>query len=407
MKRIRPTLLAFALCLGIVSTIGISGPQPADAVAPYHNHNAREGSIVRLYSAYFLRDSDNGGFNYWMMMSISGWDLRRISNFFAGSPEFKQRYGSLDNRGFIGLVYKNVMGRGADASGNSYWLGRLGAGMSRGEMMAFFSDSAEYRTHKITSVAPGWRAGSNAKALLTQLRVATERRTGYDRGLFKHWDDVDRDGCDTRCEVLAAERRPDGTWYSLWDGKDMTSTSQAQIDHVVALAEAWDSGAYGWTTKQRDDFADWQTNLTAVTGSSNASHSDRDAAGWLPPKVGARCAYAEIIVTTKFTWNLAIDTAEKSALTQLLNGCTWGSTVIPPGSATPPPTTPPVTRPPSGCATAGVYVAANGVCVANYAQNGDVNCGDLPAAAKPVRVPNPNNDPYRLDSDNNGWGCTS
>lgn len=401
----RSTVVAVALCLGIVSTIAVTPPKPAGAVAPYHNADAHEGSIVRIYSAYFLRDPDTDGFNYWYMMSVSGWNLRRISDFFAGSQEFKNRYGSLDNQQFIDLVYRNVMGRAADAGGSSYWLSQMGRGVSRGGVMVSFSDSTEYRNRTNNKVAPGWRAGSNAKALLATLPVAGEHRDGYDRSLFKHWDDENHNGCDTRCEVLRAEKRRDGTWYSLWDGVTMTSTSQAQIDHVVPLAEAWDSGAYAWTSQKRDLYADWQTNLTAVTASSNASHSDRDAAGWVPPKAGARCAYAEIIVTTKAAWGLSVDTAEKTALGNLLNGCTAGSTVIPPtgGGTTPPPLPPP----PSGCATAGVYQAANGVCVANYASGGDVDCSDLPAAAKPVRLPNPSNDPYRLDADGNGWGCQS
>ncbi|HET8930269.1 MAG TPA: DUF4214 domain-containing protein [Acidimicrobiales bacterium] len=330
MKRIRPLLLALTLCLGIAGTIGVRDSQPAAAISPYYDHNAREGSIVRLYSSYFLRGPDQDGFNYWTMMSISGWDLRRISQVFAESQEFKNRYGSLDTPGFVSLVYWNVLNRSVDRPGADYWQGRLGGGMSRGEMMAYFSDSAEYRQRTITSIAPGWRAGSNAAALLGELRVATERPTGFDPDLFPHWDDMDHDGCDTRCEVLQSEKRRDGTWYSLWDGKTMTSASQPEIDHVVSLAEAWDSGAYGWTPTQRDWFADWQTNLTAVTSSANQAHSGRDAAEWVPPLAGARCAFAEIIVTTKFTWNLAVDTAEKAALGRLLTGCTSGSTVIPP-----------------------------------------------------------------------------
>lgn len=408
MKRlVRVLTVVLALCVGVSSTI--TPAKPAEALAPYYDHNGREGSIVRLYSAYFLRTPDAGGFNYWYMNSLAGRSLRNISNFFAQSPEFKNRYGNLGNRGFVDLVYRNVMGRNYDAGGYNYWYGRLNAGMSRGEMMAYFSDSAEYRSRTIAIVAPGWRAGSNARTLLARLPVATEKRTGYDRDLFNHWIDADRNGCHTRCEVLKAEKRRDGTWFSLWDRKTVRTESGLHIDHVVALAEAWDSGAHSWTNKKREQFANWMPNLVAVSISSNSSKSDRDAAEWQPASA-SRCVFAELTVNTKYYWGLSVDSAEKSALQRMLAGCTAGSTVIPPGG-TPPPTTPPPTTPPpsGGCATAEIYRAADPrLCVADYERaDGDVNCADLPKAAKPVRILRPGVDPYRLDGNNDGWGCTS
>ena len=100
--------------------------------------------VVRLYFAYFLRIPDYGGLTFWMNYSRAGHSLAEISNAFAGSSEFVNRYGALSNAQFVDLVYQNVLGRAADAGGKSFWLGQLNGGMSRGQMMIGFSESAEY-----------------------------------------------------------------------------------------------------------------------------------------------------------------------------------------------------------------------------------------------------------------------
>jgi len=399
-------LAVAGLVAGIVAT---QGGGTAGAAAPYYRAGGREGSVYRLYRAYFLREPDQGGFGYWYLQSASGRSLASISETFARSSEFRRRYGSLDDRRFVDLVYRNVLGRSADAGGSAYWLARLGKGASRGSVMVAFSDSSEYRRTTNLGVPPGFRAGSNARALLDTLPVAAESpRSGYDRDLFRHWDDEDRDGCDTRCEVLAAERRSNGTWFSLWDGDAVSSASALEIDHVVALAEAWDSGADAWTAARRDAFADWQVNLTAVTEASNQRKGDKDAAEWFPSRAASNCAFAEITVTTKKVWGLKVDPAEKSALANMLRGCTASSSTPPAApSTTRPPQTTTTTRPPtSGCRSAAWYTAKNGACVSDYEDSsGDVDCGQLPAAMKPVVVKNPSYDPYGLDGDHDGVGC--
>ena len=83
-----------------------------------------------------------------------------------------------------------------------------------------------------------------------------------------------------------------------------------------------------------------------------------------------------------------------------------GTTPPPSPPTTPPGPTTPTTSPPTGCSTADVYEARNGACVASYEDaSGDVDCGQLPAAAKPVKLRDRSNDPYRLDSDSDGVGC--
>ncbi len=103
----------------------------------------RSGPVARLYLAYFLRDPDADGLRYWIGAGLS---YRAISDAFAGSNEFLQRYGNLSNEAFVDLVYQNVFGRGADGPGRQYWIGQLNGGISRGQMMLALSESQEFIT---------------------------------------------------------------------------------------------------------------------------------------------------------------------------------------------------------------------------------------------------------------------
>lgn len=157
---------------------------------------------------------------------------------------------------------------------------------------------------------------------LASLTVAAEPpRTGYARELFPHWDDEDDDGCNTRCEVLAAQRRSDGFWLSAWDGYRTDDPTELQVDHVVALAEAWDSGAAEWPASRRDEFADDPSNLLAVTASANVRKGDKDAAEWFPSRAEANCVWASTVVRVKQRWDLRVDRAEADALGNLLRTC--------------------------------------------------------------------------------------
>ena len=131
-----------------------------------------------------------------------------------------------------------------------------------------------------------------------QIRTAAEYVGGYNRTLFKHWIDANKNGCDTRKEVLIAEAvvKPKkgakciltgGKWISPYDEKSYTKDASLDIDHVVPLAEAWRSGAWAWTSQQRQDFANDMTDsrvLIAVTASANRSKGDQDVKTWLPAK---------------------------------------------------------------------------------------------------------------------------
>lgn len=170
---------------------------------------------------------------------------------------------------------------------------------------------------------------------LAGLVIAAENRAGYDRDLFDHWIDADGDGCNTRYEVLIAESRTPvrvgagctltgGSWVSPYDGVATTLTSDLDIDHMVPLAEAWDSGANGWTAARRRAFAndlDLDSALIAVTDNLNQQKSDQDPAEWLPPRAAYRCTYVRNWVTIKRKWDLTIDRAEASALRSVLANC--------------------------------------------------------------------------------------
>jgi hypothetical protein len=166
-----------------------------------------------------------------------------------------------------------------------------------------------------------------------QIRTAVERVGGYDRNLFKHWIDADKNGCDTRKEVLITEAivKPKkgpkcvltgGKWISAYDGKTYTKDASLDIDHLVPLAEAWRSGAWAWTAKQRQDFANDLSDsraLIAVTASANRSKGDQDPKTWLPSK--GKCIYIESWVAIKVRYSLTFDTGELSVIQSYFTSC--------------------------------------------------------------------------------------
>ncbi|MBJ6622175.1 MULTISPECIES: HNH endonuclease family protein [Streptomyces] len=172
---------------------------------------------------------------------------------------------------------------------------------------------------------------------VTRLPVDAESRDGYDRDAFRHWNTGDdpSDGCSTRNEVLIAEaveppaigprcRLSGGRWWSYYDQIWVTSASGLDIDHMVPLAESWDSGASAWTPQRREAYANDQgadASLVAVTARSNRSKADQDPAQWLPPAAEVHCRYVAEWVATKLRWSLTADGAEAAALREAADGC--------------------------------------------------------------------------------------
>lgn len=173
--------------------------------------------------------------------------------------------------------------------------------------------------------------------LLNHLTVAAEHATGYQRSKFTLWVDADHDGCDTRREVLIAEAvvKPavrsgctltGGRWTSKYDGVSTTDPSTFDIDHLVPLAEAWQSGAWRWDANTRMRYANdlgYAADLVAVTAHTNRSKGDREPQAWLPPRASFDCTYMAWWVAVKWRWQLRANAAEKSFLTTRLSACGW------------------------------------------------------------------------------------
>lgn len=167
------------------------------------------------------------------------------------------------------------------------------------------------------------------------LVVVDEGRDGFSRDKFRHWVDADGDGCSTRAEVLLDEAvsppvitgrclLSGGRWYSFYDDTLVDNPGGLDIDHMVPLAQAWDSGAFAWTPQRREYYAndlDEPVSLWAVTARANRSKADRDPSEWLPPHGPAVCEYLTAWVTVKTRWALSVDPAEHSALTARTADC--------------------------------------------------------------------------------------
>ncbi|WP_329477226.1 HNH endonuclease family protein [Kribbella sp. NBC_01484] len=176
-------------------------------------------------------------------------------------------------------------------------------------------------------------SATTAATELASLTVKTEGSTsGYSRDLFPHW--ITQSGtCDTREVVLKRDgtgvtvnsscQPTAGSWYSVYDATWVASSSSIDIDHIVPLAEAWKSGANAWTTARRQQFANDLSiaQLIAVSASSNRSKGDSDPASWKPTNTSVHCIYAREWIWVKYTYGLSLQSAEKTALQQMLGTC--------------------------------------------------------------------------------------
>jgi hypothetical protein len=193
-----------------------------------------------------------------------------------------------------------------------------------------------------------------ALSILATIAVQNEYKTGYSRSLFKHWIDANGNGCDTREEVLIAESQSkpqvdaygckviEGDWLSPYDNVMHTNPSDLDIDHMVPLKEAWDSGAWNWTAAQRQTFANDLSDpraLIAVTAGQNRSKSDRDPSNWIPPQKSYVCTYLSEWVAIKAKWKLSMDQSEFGRIKNLLTASCVTATIVPWGTAPVAPTT--------------------------------------------------------------------
>ncbi|MBD8023312.1 cell wall-binding repeat-containing protein [Microbacterium gallinarum] len=208
-------------------------------------------------------------------------------------------------------------------------------------------------------VSPAGASAVTAAELPAMLTTAAETTVPqYNRDRFEHWIDADGDGCNTRYEVLIEESTSPvtvgsgcsltgGTWVSALDGATATTPAEIEIDHLVALAEAWRSGASAWTDAQRRDFANdlgVPYALNAASSTANQSKADHDPAEWMPSNAAYHCEYAISWSLMKYRWALAVDAAELAQLQTLLSGACGATevtlpTVMAAEAPTPTPTT--------------------------------------------------------------------
>ncbi len=162
-------------------------------------------------------------------------------------------------------------------------------------------------------------------------------KTGYSRAQFPHWSDLDQNGCDARNDILKRDLTEvvfkvgtrdckvlSGVLLDPFSNKVLTFTSiksAVDIDHVVALSNAWQTGAAYFDRNIRSQIANDPLNLLAVDAKLNRQKGDGDAATWLPPNKAFRCEYVSRQVSVKAKYSLWVTPPEKEAITRVLNQC--------------------------------------------------------------------------------------
>ncbi|WP_326820859.1 HNH endonuclease family protein [Streptosporangium sp. NBC_01756] len=165
--------------------------------------------------------------------------------------------------------------------------------------------------------------------------------TGFDRDEFgPAWTDVDHNGCDTRNDILKRDLKDEtfkqgthdcivltGVLDDPYSGKTISFTrgqktsTAVQIDHVVALADAWQKGAQQLPESRRKELANDPLNLLATDGPLNGQKGAGDAATWLPPRRAYRCTYVSRQIEVKVKYDLWVTSAEKDAMQTVLDSC--------------------------------------------------------------------------------------
>jgi hypothetical protein len=180
-----------------------------------------------------------------------------------------------------------------------------------------------------------------ARAAYAQVQVKGRApKTGYSREQFgQAWADTDRNGCDTRNDILARDLGGvvfkagtrdcvvlSGTLADPYSGRPVPfqrgeRSSDVQIDHVVPLSDAWQKGAQQWPAQKRLEFANDPANLLAADGPLNQEKGDADLATWLPPNKSFRCQYAVTVIEVKAKYGLWMTQAEHDKAGELLSAC--------------------------------------------------------------------------------------
>ena len=246
------------------------------------------------------------------------------------------------------------------------WLILAAAGLAVLAGVAWFFTAGQFAAAQPQTTGPsealvlggGWMSAvvpvravpeESAAGLLDTLAVkGRSARDTYDRSAFgQAWLDVDRNGCDTRNDILRRDlaavefvsgsrcQVAGGTFREPYTGRMIAfrrgaeTSAAVQIDHVVALGDAWQKGAQQLTALQREHLANDPLNLIAVDGPANQDKSASDAATWLPPNKAFRCHYVARQISVKAAYHLWVTPAEKEAMKRILGSCPQQQTIVP------------------------------------------------------------------------------
>jgi len=214
--------------------------------------------------------------------------------------------------------------------------------MSRWEILIALLISAGVVAISIPPASAAESVPGVAVAVLETLPVKGRApKTGYSRDAFgQSWADVDRNGCDTRNDILKRDMTSvvykaktrncvvlSGTLIDRYSGETINfvrgnvSSIEVQIDHVVALSNSWQTGAFKLSIAQRTALANDPLNLFAVKGRLNSQKGDGDAATWVPPLKSFRCAYVAQQIAVKAKYSLWVVAPEKAAMLAILSQC--------------------------------------------------------------------------------------
>jgi Excalibur calcium-binding domain/Protein of unknown function (DUF1524) len=281
-----------------------------------------------------------------------------------------------------------------------------------------FNSTAVSAPPTTAPASPTPKPPATGTALAAAARLTVKGRapkTGYTRAQFgQAWFDADRNGCDTRndilrrdlksrqmknaCKVMAGTLAPDpytGTSIRFVYG----GASEVDIDHVVALSDAWQKGAATWAAGKRLALANDPLNLLAVDSSTNRSKGDGDTATWLPPNKSFRCTYVARQVAVKGKYGVWVTAAERDAMTRVLMVCS--TMALPESGAAPTVALLPRTSPQSAPAPVQPAPAQPSPGTSAYYEN----CTAARAAGvTPIYRGQPGYD-SKLDRDNDGIAC--
>ena len=210
------------------------------------------------------------------------------------------------------------------------------------------SDSQESETTtSVEAMEPESDQGEDSESVfylttLWSLTIEEEQpRSGYDRDSWPHWRDTNGTGCDSRKDLLIMYAYKnndegdetidvtdcvvvDGMWFSWYDATETSNSSSLDVDHIVSLAEAHDSGGANWSRSQKQEFANYLGNLILTSASTNRSKSDKDLGEWKPPYQAVWCVTAQQTVAVKSMFGLSVDQREHDALEEMLDTCNAG-----------------------------------------------------------------------------------